>query len=106
MIHRKIPYPPKHSIKILIDEMEKQQIILPDEIRISAVASVRIEGGWSFPLKFPMTFGNAVSLSEYAGNRRYSLPKKPLTEQDYQNVLARAEKIVAWVEQQIIEPAG
>ncbi|MHB8164060.1 MAG: HEPN domain-containing protein, partial [Methanoregula sp.] len=36
MIHHKVPYPAEHSITKLIDEMEKQQIILPDEIKTSA----------------------------------------------------------------------
>jgi HEPN domain-containing protein len=101
MIHRNIPYPRDHSIEILITEMEKQQIILPEDIKASALAFVTIEGGFSFPLKCPMNFGTAIPLSEYAKDRRYSLSEKPLEEQDYKNVLARCEKIVEWVEKQI-----
>jgi HEPN domain-containing protein len=101
MIHHKVPYPAEHSISVLIDEMEKQRLLLPDDIKMSAIASVRTEGGWSIPWSFPWTLGKSVSLSEYAGNRRYSLPEKTLTEQDFNNVLMRAEKIVNWVEQQI-----
>jgi len=101
MIHRKVPYPPKHSIEILIAEMEKQQIILPNDIKASALAFVTIEGGLSCPFTTPINLGIAIPLSEYAGNRRYSLSDKPLNEQEYKNVLARCEKIVEWVEQQI-----
>jgi len=66
-----------------------------------AIAFVTVEGGFSFPLTFPMNFGTAIPLSEYAKDRRYALSKKPLEEQNYKNVLARCEKIVEWVEQQI-----
>jgi len=103
MIHRKVPYPREHSIEIIIVEMEKQQIILPENIKASALAIVTIEGGFSYPYKYPVKYGTAIPLSEYAKDRRYSLSKKPLEELDYKNVLARCEIIVGWVEQQIKE---
>jgi len=101
IIHNNIGYPADHSIEELIDYIDEKKIALPYEIKESAIAFVTIEGGFSLPLRTPITFGNVVPLSEYAGNRRYSLSETPLTEQDYKNVLARAEKIVHWVEQQI-----
>jgi len=101
MIHHNVPYPREHSIDILIDEMEKQQIILPENIKASALAFVTIEGGFSFLLTTPINFGTAIPLSEYAKDRGYSLSKKPLEEQEYQNVLARCKKVVEWVENEI-----
>jgi hypothetical protein len=101
MIYRGIPYPKDHSIEIIIAEMEKQQINLPEEIKNLAIAFVTVEGGFSFPLKFPITVGTAIPLSEYAKDRRYALSEKPLEEQHYQNVLARCEKIVNWVSHEI-----
>lgn len=101
MIHRNVPYPKDHSIDLIISEMEKQEIKLPDEIKSAAIACVTVEGGFSFPVTFPITFGTAVPLSEYAKDRRYSISKKPLEEQDFQKVLSRCEKIVDWVSQEI-----
>lgn len=101
MIHNNVPYPKDHSIDLIISEMEKQKIKLPNEIKSAAIAFVTIEGGFSFPLTFPMTFGAAIPLSEYAKDRRYSISKKPLEAQDFQKVLIRCEKIVDWVSQEI-----
>lgn len=109
MIYRMVPYPRReHSIQNIVLEMEKQQIILPDDIKTSALAHVTNEGGVTFPIEFHPTYGMdfgaaPISLSEYAKDRRYSLSNQPLEEQDYKNVLARAEKIVHWVEQQILK---
>jgi HEPN domain-containing protein len=90
-----------HSIIKLIDEMEKQQIFLPDEIKTSALEPVTTEGGFSFPLKSPFNFGIAVCSSDYSGDRRYHKPENPITEPDYKKILKRAENIVNWVEHQM-----
>lgn len=103
MIYHDVPYPWNHKIEDLIAEMEKQGIILPDQIKASALAFVTIEGGFSFPLRSPFNFGTAIPLSEYAKDRRYSLSAKPLEEQEYRKVLARCDKIVMWIEQEIVK---
>jgi hypothetical protein len=108
MIYRMVPFPREHSIQYLVREMEKQQIILPDDIKTSALAHVTDGGGVTFPIEFHPTYGMdfgaaPISLSEYAKDRRYSLSNQPLEEQDYKNVLTRCEMIVAWVEQQIYQ---
>ncbi|MCX6682696.1 MAG: HEPN domain-containing protein [Methanoregula sp.] len=102
MIHHNIPYPPEHPIDHLITYMENKKIVLPNDIKTSALAVVTIEGGFSFPFRFPLSFGTEVSLSEYAGNRRYSISDEgEPDEQEYKNVLSRVETVVNWVEQQI-----
>jgi len=101
MIHNNVPFHHYHSIDQIVTEMEEYNILLPADIKASALAFVTIEGGFCFPLTSPMNFGTAIPLSEYAGNRRYSLSAKLLENDDYQQALARCEKIVEWVEQQI-----
>jgi len=101
MIHNNVPFHHYHKIDEIIKEMEDHKIILPENIKASALSFVTIEGGLSFPFTTPINLGIIIPLSEYAGNRRYSLSDKPLNEQDYKNVLARCEKIVEWIKQQI-----
>jgi HEPN domain-containing protein len=98
----KPPYGKKgHDLKYLIKTLEKHKIVVPEDVKIAATSLLFFEGGFSFPLKFPVTFGFAVSLTDYAVDRRYPGSYKPLDEEGYKIALARAEKIVAWVEKQI-----
>jgi len=100
LIHNDIEYPHHHLLKKLIEDIENNGIVLPEAIKKSARSTVEI--GSSFPSEFPMTFGSVEPLSEYAGNRRYSFSDEGVPdEQEYKNVLSRAENVVNWVEQQI-----
>jgi len=100
LIHHDIKYPKIHSLSKLVEYIEKKKIVLPESIKISAGSTVEL--GCSFPSEFPMTFGPAVPLSEYAGKRRYSFSDEgEPDEQEYKNVLSQAENVVNWVEQQI-----
>lgn len=100
IIHNDIEYPPVHSLTKLIQYIENKGIVLPEAIKISAGSTVEI--GCLFPSEFPMTFGPAIPHSEYAGKQRYSFSDEgEPDEQEYKNVLLRAENVVNWVEQQI-----
>ena len=95
-------YPKGHSLTVLTEYIEQQGIVLPESIKISAQSTV-LEGGVTIPLEFPMTFGSARPLSEYAGDRRYSFSSEgEPNENEFQTVLKRTENVVNWVEQQII----
>jgi hypothetical protein len=100
--HHNIPYPADHSIENLIHYCEEKKIAIPTEIKSTSALLVTYEGGFSLPLTTPISFGKAVSLSEYAGNRRYSVSEQPLNEQNYIEILKRTEKIVGWIEKQVI----
>ena len=102
LIQNNIEYPKKHSLTELSEYVEKQGIVLPESIKISARSTV-LEGGVTIPLEFPMTFGTARPLSEYAGDRRYSfsLEGEP-DEEEFLNILKRTENVVNWVELRII----
>jgi HEPN domain-containing protein len=89
MIYHGIPYPLDHSIEYLIVEMEKQRIVLPADIKISAIAHVTIEGGFSEPLKSPFNFGTAIPLSEYAKDRRFfALPIVTVSLRPFMNIIS------------------
>jgi HEPN domain-containing protein len=90
-----------HSINELINEMETEQINLPENIKSAAIGPVTIEGGFTFPLKSPFNFGIFVHSSDYSGDRRYHFPDNPIPEQDSELFIERAEKIVDWAEQQM-----
>lgn len=100
LIYHNVPYPQDHSIGLIVDEIEKNQISLPADIKSAAIVHVTVEG-FSYPIRYPRVYGTVTSLSAYAKDKRYSISKNPLDEQDYQKVLTRCEKIVDWVSQEI-----
>ncbi len=86
-----IPYPADHSIENLIHYCDEKKIEIPIEIQSTSALIAAYESR-----------GSAVSLSEYAAGRRYSLSENALTEQNYSEILVKTEKIVGWIEKQVL----
>jgi len=89
-----------HSLDFLIKKIEELNIIVPDKIK-TASNTPFFYGGWLIPWCIPWKIGSSASPMDYAVDRRYPGQYDPLTEQGYNDLLDRAEKIVAWVEEQI-----
>ncbi|PKL69206.1 MAG: hypothetical protein CVV30_06410 [Methanomicrobiales archaeon HGW-Methanomicrobiales-1] len=89
-----------HSLNFLIKKIEELNVVVPDDIK-NASNTPFFYGGWTIPWIIPWKIGSTASLMNYAVDRRYPGQYDPLPEQGYTDLLARAEKIVAWVEEQI-----
>ena len=76
LILKGIVPPQTHSLSLLIEELEKHDCRVPDEVK------------------------TAVSLTHYAVSTRYPGSYEPVNEREYQKARKGAETVFAWVEQQ------
>ncbi|MFZ1897479.1 HEPN domain-containing protein [Methanoregula sp.] len=76
LILKGIVPPQTHSLALLIEELEKHDYSVPDEVK------------------------TAVSLTHYAVSTRYPGSYEPVKEREYQKARKGAETVFAWVEQQ------
>jgi len=72
-----IPFRFVHDISELLTLLEKNGIVLPEKIRISA------------------------ELTDYAVENRHPDPFEPVTEEEFERALQIAEAVVAWAESEI-----
>ncbi|MFA6332133.1 MAG: HEPN domain-containing protein [Methanoregula sp.] len=88
-----------HVLGDLIDELEKNGIAIPDEIK-NAVLQEYTYDKRLFPFKFPFSFGAKTSLTENTLKTRYPDNYPPITKKGYENALNKADVVVTWVNQQ------
>ena len=74
MVRNNLVPSPTHSLSVLVETLEKQKVVIPDDVKA------------------------AVALSYYAVTTRYPGHYEPVTEQEYREALAMARRVVAWAE--------
>lgn len=81
ILHGIVPSP-THSLSVLIESLEEHSLVIPDTVK------------------------EAVALSYYAVTTRYPGHYEPIDEQEFQNALKMAERVVSWVEEQFGNSPG
>lgn len=91
-----------HDLNIIITELEKNNIVVPNFIK-SNTGSPFIIDGWSYPWSYPRTYGfvTKTAINDYAVDRRYPGDYEKINENGYKEALKRAEMIFDWVESKL-----
>ena len=78
-ISKKVAFPYIHDISQLLAALEKENVIIPNDIK------------------------NASTLTLYAAQTRYPGLENPVSDEEYHEALVSAERVVVWAEK-IIKP--